>query len=264
MDRIPEFRSRMRRTKLRTAIFFRKNGLYIAALACLAVIGLTAAILFVGRNNKPSPVAHSDDETLSEASKSTPSPSPTQTPVPRVSNEPSVSPTRPVLTAPPATRDPSATAVPDFTPLPEPTADSTLSKLEPPVDGRVIRVFAMNSLIYSETLKQWMTHPGVDISAKKGDPVYAVLAGVVENVYTDDMLGVTVVLKHENGLTSIYSSLKEAPPVEIGASVASRQIVGYIGDTAISECAEVSHLHFELYYGGAAIDPESLMIFDKD
>lgn len=266
MNRIPDNRSRMRRARLKTRIFFRKNGLYVAAVACLAVLGITAAILFAGRGRtpKPAPVLHSKDETLQDAAKRTAEPTKAPKPTPSGTAPGASASPRPAVTAPPATKDPAATAVPNFTPLPEPTADPALSKLQPPVDGHVIRVFAMNSLIYSETLEQWMTHPGVDISAKKGDPVYAVLPGTVENVYTDDMLGVTVVLKHENGLMSVYSSLKEAPPVEIGASVASRQVIGHIGDTAISECAERSHLHFELYHGGSAIDPESLIIFDKD
>lgn len=277
MDKRSERKWRLRQARLRTAIFFRRNGLYVSALACLAVLGIAAAVLFSGSGDKPAPVGRSDDERLAEVvntptARPSATPAPTQGPRNTSSPKPNttlspyaynVSPApgaKPRETAVPAD---SPVPIPDITPHPELTADPQLSKLQPPVDGHIIRVFAMNSLIYSETLKQWMTHSGVDIAAKKGDEVYCVLAGTVENVYSDDMLGVTVVVRHANGLISCYSSLKDEPPVRAGDRVSDRQIIGYIGDTAISECAERSHLHFELHYEGSPIDPESLITFNK-
>ncbi|MBR5947608.1 MAG: peptidoglycan DD-metalloendopeptidase family protein [Clostridia bacterium] len=277
MDKRSERKWKLRQTRLRTAIFFRRNGLYLSAFACLAVLGIAAAVLFLGDGDKPTPVGRSDDERLAEVvstptAGSSASPAPTQNPRNAVSPKPNitlspyaynVSPApsaKPRETAVPAD---SPVPIPDITPHPELTADPQLSKLQPPVDGHVIRVFAMNSLIYSETLKQWMTHSGVDIAAKKGDEVYCVLSGTVENVYSDDMLGVTVVVRHANGLISVYSSLKDEPPVKTGDRVDERQVIGFIGDTAISECAERSHLHFELHYEGSPIDPESIITFNK-
>lgn len=273
MDKRNERKWRSRQSRLRAAVFFRRNGLYLSAFACLAVLGIAAAALFSGGRDKPAPVGRSDDERLAQVV-STPSAAPSPTAEPRNAATPKPGNTRlpyaAVITPAPSAK-PRETAVPadspapipDITPHPELTADPQLSRLQPPVDGHVIRVFAMNSLIYSETLRQWMTHSGVDISAKKGDEVYCVLSGTVENVYTDDMLGVTVVVRHENGLISCYSSLKEKPPVSTGERVDARQVIGYIGDTAISECAERSHLHFELYYDGSPIDPESIITFNK-
>ena len=270
MDKKSERKWRLRQFRLRSTIFFRKNGLYITAFCCLALLGAAAAVIFSGDRGAPSPVGRSDDERLADVTVTTHA-AVTSAPTPNSSSRPASpaprteSPYTALLPTPPAnaTPAPSAVIIPDFTPAPEETPDPMLSKLQPPVDGSVIRVFAMNSLIYSETLKQWMVHPGVDIAAKKGDAVYAVLAGKVEKVYTDDMLGVTVVIKHENGLTSVYSSLAEKPEVEQGASVAARQVIGHIGDTAIAECAERSHLHFELHHNGAPIDPESMIVFNK-
>ncbi len=249
----------MRQLKLRSAIFFRKNGLYVMALGCLAVLGVAAALLFSGNSETPQPVNRSDDERLSDVADAQASPEPSPTVWP--SRAPWIMPT-PHIVSP--TSDPSLTPVPDFTVPPEETPDPLLEMLQSPVKGSVIRVFAVNSLIYSKTLGQWMTHPGVDIAAAKGDEVRAVLAGTVDRVYRDDMLGVTVVIRHENGLVSVYSSLKEEPPVSEGSSVDARQLIGYVGDTAIGECAERSHLHFELHYNGSPIDPAGLIIFDKE
>ena len=106
-----------------------------------------------------------------------------------------------------------------------------------------------------------MTHPGVDIAAPKGAEVRTVAAGTVERVYTDDMLGVTVVIAHDNGMRTVYSNLKEAPPVAEGQRVESRAVIGCIGDTAISECADRAHLHFELYIGDSLADPQKYMTF---
>ena len=262
MDKQQERKWRLRQLRLRSAIFFRKNGLYVMALGCLALLGIAAVLIFTGGETQ-TPVNRSDDERLSEAMSASPAPIPT--PGPTAVPEPTVMPTLwPMPTVPPATRLPNLSPIPDFTVSPEATPDPALSRLQPPVDGSVIRIFAMDSLIYSETLNQWMTHPGVDIAASKGDPVYAVLAGTVENVYTDDMLGVTVVIRHANGLTSVYSGLKAEPPVSAGESVPLRGIIGYIGDTAIGECAERSHLHFELRYNGSPIDPQGMIVFIKD
>lgn len=258
MDNKTERKWRMRQFRLRSALFLRKNGLYLMGIACLAVLGVAAALLFSRPEDVPAPVSRSDDERLGDVVSASPKPGgliPTAAPT--------AAPTA-GATFVPITPDPSRTPIPDLTFAPEPTADPTLSKLQPPVDGKVIRVFAVNSLIWSETLQQWMTHPGVDVTANKGDPVYCVLPGTVESVRSDDMLGTVVTVGHENGLKSVYASLKDAPPVKEGDAVAARQIIGYIGDTAISECAERSHLHFELLVNGAPIDPESMMMFNKE
>lgn len=254
MDNKTERKWRMRQFRLRSALFLRKNGLYLMGFACLAVLGVAAALLFSRPEDVPAPVSRSDDERLEDVASPSPALSPAlPTPVPTAN-----------ATFVPITPDPSRTPIPDLTFAPEPTADPALSRLQPPVDGKVIRVFAVNSLIWSETLQQWMTHPGVDVTANKGDAVYCVLPGTVESVRADDMLGTVVTVAHENGLTSVYASLRDAPPVREGEAVAARQIIGYIGDTALSECAERSHLHFELLVNGAPIDPESMMVFNKE
>ena len=178
MDNKTERKWRMRQFRLRSALFLRKNGLYLIAFACLAVIGAAAALLFAKPGDVPAPVSRSDDERLEDVVSASPD---VHAAVPTAA--PTSGPT-----FMPLTPDPSRTPIPDLTFVPEPTADPTLSKLQPPVDGKVIRVFAVNSLIWSETLQQWMTHPGVDIAANKGDPVYCVLPGTVESIRGDDML----------------------------------------------------------------------------
>lgn len=216
---------------------------------CLAVLGAAAAVIFSGGNDEPEgrDVGLSQDQTLNDV---TPAPD-LNTPAPL--RTPNID-ARPTI-APPS----------DFTPAPSatPPADTSVT-ITPPVNGSVTRVYAMDSLIYSKTLDQWMTHCGVDISAKQGDEVHVIMEGTVENVYNDDMMGMTVVVSHPNGMRSVYSNLKSELPVSEGQLVKSREVIGCIGDTALSECAEQSHLHFELYVNGAPANPEDYITFKKE
>ncbi len=249
MDKRSNRKWRWKQFKLRSSIFLRKNGLYVALTVCLAVLGAAAAVIFSGGHDEPEEkdVGLSHNQTLNDVTfapvPNTPAPHKT----PNVAARPTI--------APP----------PDFTPAPSatPPADTSVT-ITPPVNGSVIRVYAMDSLIYSKTLDQWMTHCGVDIAAKQGDEVHAIMEGTVENVYNDDMMGMTVVISHPNGMKSVYSNLKSELSVSEGQKVKNREVIGCIGDTAISECAEQSHLHFELYVNGAPANPEDYITFKKE
>lgn len=155
------------------------------------------------------------------------------------------------------------TPTPDFTPAPSDNAQQ--QKLLPsPVNGEITWDFAMDELIYSQTLDQWTTHCGVDISCKKGDNVRAVADGTVESVYNDDAYGITVVIKHKNGHVSIYSSLADDKnlPKE-GSSVKANAIIGVCGNTSKFECSDKSHIHFEYHVNGKPQNPSKYVLIKK-
>lgn len=259
MNRKQQIKWRFRRFRLRSAVFMRRNGLYLALAGCLASLGGAAVLIFTdGGNDAPNaPVNRSDDQRLENVLNTVSAES--GTPVPAVETPAAGT----ALPRPTPLALPEFTPMPELSPEPEPTADGVLSGLKPPVDGTVMKSFAINSLLYSETLHQWMTHPGVDIECSKGSEVRAIADGTIENVYVDDRLGVTIVISHANGMASVYSNLKAEPPVNIGDRITARQAIGCIGDTAISECAERSHLHFEIRVNGSPVDPESIITFIK-
>lgn len=124
-----------------------------------------------------------------------------------------------------------------------------------PVMGRVIKGFAADRLVYSETLKHWETHEGLDIKGEIGAAVKASLAGTVEKVCDDLRLGQTVVLDHGNGYKTLYGNLNPKVLVKEGAAVKKGDVIGSIGDTAGFESADPPHLHFEVYYGETRVDP---------
>lgn len=71
---------------------------------------------------------------------------------------------------------------------------------EKPVDGEIVRDFAMDNLIYSDTLQEWTTHSGIDIKADKTTVVKSAEAGTVKTIKNDPRYGLTIVVEHENGL----------------------------------------------------------------
>ena len=61
--------------------------------------------------------------------------------------------------------------------------------------------------------RHWRTHSGIDIKAEEGDAVKTAADGVVKEVRYDDLMGVTVVITHEDGYETQYSCLQQEPPV---------------------------------------------------
>lgn len=84
-----------------------------------------------------------------------------------------------------------------------------------------------------------------DVAGSSGDTIYAIEKGtVVDKGYQSSGFGYYVVIKHQNGLYSLYAHLKSSAKVSVGASVSRKQVIGYMGTTGNSSG---NHLHFELY-----------------
>ena len=125
-----------------------------------------------------------------------------------------------------------------------------------PVEGEVIKEFAKDNLIYSETLEEWITHLGIDIKADRTTVVKAVADGTVKSIKNDPRYGLTVTIEHNDGYTSVYSSLLSAEFVKEGEKVTQGQTIGTVGNSSVFEVAEDNHLHFELIKDGSNINPE--------
>ena len=140
--------------------------------------------------------------------------------------------------------------------VPESTAVSFIW----PLAGEVTTPYSTAMPIYNLTMADWRIHTGVDIAAELGTVVMAVSTGTVENVYRDDMYGVTVVIKHRDELRSIYSNLADIPTVYVGDSVFGGEIIGAVGNTALGESGRDSeHLHFCMTTNNRYIDPREML-----
>ena len=135
----------------------------------------------------------------------------------------------------------------------EKTKDPTFKK---PVTGEIIKEFAKDKLVYSNTLGEWVTHTGIDIKANKTTVVKASAEGVIKSIKNDPRYGLTVVIEHTNGFTSVYSNLLTAEFVVKGEKVKQGQSIGTVGNTATFEISDEPHLHFEITKDGTNLDPE--------
>lgn len=124
-----------------------------------------------------------------------------------------------------------------------------------PVAGDITKDFAMETLVYSETLDEWCTHSGIDIKADKASVVVASEKGKVESIKNDPRYGLTVIIAHGNGFKSVYSNLLTTEFVQEGEEVEKGQTIATVGETASFEIADDCHLHFEIYKDGTAVNP---------
>lgn len=124
-----------------------------------------------------------------------------------------------------------------------------------PVEGEKIKDYSKDNLVYSSTLDEWTTHLGIDFAAEKTDVVKASAKGKIKSIKNDPRYGLTVVIEHENGFESIYSSLLTAEFVKVGEEIEQGQTIATVGNTARFEIADETHLHFEIKKDGINVDP---------
>ena len=125
-----------------------------------------------------------------------------------------------------------------------------------PVEGEILRDYAMDELIFSETLDEWTVHQGMDIKADRTTVVKASEAGTVAAIKNDPRYGLTVIIEHEDGFKTIYSNLLTTEFVVEDEKVEKGQSIGTVGNSAVFEIADEPHLHFEMLKDGEYVDPK--------
>lgn len=128
-----------------------------------------------------------------------------------------------------------------------------------PVVGTITKEFANDSLVYSKTLEQWCIHNGIDIQARQGNVVKAVLDGKVIDVNTNDELGITITIDHGQGIISKYSCLSTDKMVKKGQQVKKGDPISGVGKGIGFELVQGPHLHFELILNGEYVDPQKYL-----
>ena len=128
-----------------------------------------------------------------------------------------------------------------------------------PVAGETIYDYAMDCLSYNETTRDWRVHNGIDIAAEAGAKVCAAADGTVYTVFKDDTMGYTVVIRHEGGYVTKYSSLAEDVTVAAGDVVSMGDTIGAVGNTALVESALGDHLHFSVTCNDQPMDPAEFL-----
>lgn len=115
----------------------------------------------------------------------------------------------------------------------------------------------VNGLISSHFDAQ-KRHYGVDLVAGLRESVLSTLEGVVVYTGYDPAYGNVISVQHKNGFLSIYKH-NELLLKETGNPVIAGEAIALIGNTG--ELSSGPHLHFELWYRGAPVNPEEYIAF---
>ncbi len=105
-------------------------------------------------------------------------------------------------------------------------------------------------------MRKGRMHYGVDLDLNTGDPVVSAFSGMVRISKYNKTFGHVVVVRHYNGLETVYAHLSKRS-VEPGALIEAGDTLGLGGNTGRSYG---SHLHFEVRFLDQPIDPT--MVFD--
>jgi murein DD-endopeptidase MepM/ murein hydrolase activator NlpD len=201
------------------------KGYYIALILCAAAIGITSYVFY--RSNESMEALDASAPVQQQAD------------VPVLATQPQAS----GITIPEATK---------------PTEKKPL-KTASPVAGQEVFGYSMEVLSYNQTTRDWRTHNGVDIAAEEGTEVMAAADGEVYTVYEDESLGYTVVIRHEGGYTTRYSSLSEDVRVQSGDQVLLGDVIGTVGATALVETVLGPHVHFSVTCQDQPMDPADFL-----
>ena len=157
-----------------------------------------------------------------------------------------------------------------------------LAKEEEELEGKLQKIAAQNTSIYSDSTNSsavisngsWPVpgysrisspfgyrihpvlgvkklHTGIDIPAPTGTPAVAVSSGTVIYSGVQGSYGNTVMIRHDNGLVSLYAH-NSSLVVNVGDKVEKGQVVAKIGSTGRSTGP---HLHFEIRVNGTVQNP---------
>lgn len=208
------------------------KGYYIALILCAAAIGISGYLYYRNANNAETQV---NDPGVSVGA-----------------TDPEERDVQAVATQPQGTKPAQGGAAT------QDTAPKTL-KTASPVSGQTVAVYAMDELTYNATTRDWRVHNGIDIAAEAGTDVCAAADGTVYNVYEDEKLGTTVVIRHDGGYTTQYSSLDAQVAVEPGETVKLGDTIGCVGQTALLESAIGDHVHFSVTRDDSPMDPAEFL-----
>ncbi len=204
---------------------FAGKGYYIALILCVVAIGISGYLYSLGTN----------DPSMEDPNATVDVMNPGDT------------------TAPPT----SSTAPAPTNPQPKPFQTTR------PVEGKLLMDYAMDCLCYNPTTRDWRTHDGMDFAAEAGAPVKAAADGTVYTVFTDESMGTTVVIRHDNGYVTTYASLDKDVSVTAGDKVTMGQTIGKASNSAFMESALGDHVHFAVTCNGESVDPEDFFELGK-
>lgn len=111
-------------------------------------------------------------------------------------------------------------------------------------------------------LKRQEFHPGLDLSADIGTPIYAPANGVVElaEYNANNGFGYLVVIEHNYGFKTRYAHMSRKDVVKQGQFIKKGDLIGYSGNTGLSTGP---HVHYEIRFIQKPLDPLNFINWDS-
>lgn len=135
---------------------------------------------------------------------------------------------------------------------------SALPDMWPVVESEFDRITSSFGLRYSPIDERMHHHEGIDITTDSySGAVLATAPGKVVGVWNHHpRYGRIVYIEHAKGFSTRYAHLSRIS-VRYGETVDKGQVIGYIGNSGISDGA---HLHYEIRKNDEPIDPIEFML----
>lgn len=206
--------------------FFRRNGVYLvltfSLLAVAAVLVSGIGERLVGKTKPQDPM----DEPVEQI----------------VTNQPDERTTSTTTSTTPKTQTTTTTE----------TTEAAPQLYVLPLTNTVQKPFSMEAPLYSETMRDWRIHTGVDFAGDEGQTVKATAQGTVTEVKKDALWGGVITIDHGIGVVSRYYGVN--PSVKVGDKVKASTPIGKLMPIPF-ESMQKPHLHFEMTVDGVYVDP---------
>ena len=139
-----------------------------------------------------------------------------------------------------------------------PLTDGGVNWYHPPLKGKLHITSGFGKRRNPFGKKESEHHNGLDLSAKAGTPIYAMLPGEVAHIGYDSRSGNYIKLRHGN-FTVSYCHLIRKPNIPIGSKVFPGQPVANVGSTGRSTGP---HLHITLKRNDRIIDASIIILLN--
>jgi len=140
---------------------------------------------------------------------------------------------------------------------PKPSGTVSLKLIPAGATGFVMPV--CGKLLSDFGVRNGRKHTGIDIKLEKETPVYCAFDGMVRIAKVYGNYGKVVVVRHDNGLETVYSHLNSIS-VKMNQRVKAGVRIGGGGKTGN---ATSEHLHFEMRFKGEPFNPRLVVDFEK-
>ena len=123
-------------------------------------------------------------------------------------------------------------------------------------NGEIIKGHNPSIQVWNETMQDYRVHIGIDIACSDGAAVYSIIDGEVATVWEDGIMGFCISISSGNVVIT-YKNLspESVKGFNAGQKISTGDVIGCVGNSAMVEMADPSHLHLEITVGDMQVDP---------